>query len=68
MTVLGAPPMFLFPVYWLVRDPLLLGGYVVSWALFFLTARRYECVRCINFECPMNRVPGEVRKVFKKNR
>ncbi|AKB73407.1 hypothetical protein MSLAZ_0146 [Methanosarcina lacustris Z-7289] len=62
MTVFGALAMFLFPVYWLVRDPLLLGGYVVSWALFFLTARRYECVRCINFECPMNRVPGEVKK------
>ncbi|WP_048131311.1 hypothetical protein [Methanosarcina sp. 1.H.T.1A.1] len=66
VTVLGALPMFLFPVYWLVRDPLLMGGYVVSWALFFLTARRYECIHCINFECPMNRVPDDVRKEFEK--
>jgi len=64
MTVLGALPMFLFPVYWLVRDPLLLGAYGVSWALFFLTARRYECARCLNFECPMNRVPSDVKKEF----
>ncbi|AKB34461.1 hypothetical protein MSSIH_3771 [Methanosarcina siciliae HI350] len=64
MTILGALPMFLFPVYWLVRDPLLLGAYGVSWVLFFLTARRYECVRCLNFECPMNRVPSDVKKEF----
>lgn len=64
--VLGALPVFLFPVYWLIKDPLLLGAYVVAWALFFLTARRYECVRCINFECPMNRVPAEVKEDFEK--
>ena len=66
VTVLGALPMFLFPVYWLIRDPLLLGTYIVSWTLFFLTARRYECVRCINFECPMNRVPADVKNEFEK--
>ncbi|HIH92546.1 TPA: hypothetical protein HA338_00355 [Methanosarcina acetivorans] len=66
MTILGALPMFFFPVYWLVRDPLLLGAYCVSWALFFLTARRYECVRCLNFECPMNRVPAGVKEEFEK--
>ncbi|WP_440946514.1 hypothetical protein ACSAZL_21155 [Methanosarcina sp. T3] len=66
MTILGALPMFFFPVYWLVKDPLLLGAYAVSWILFFLTARRYECVRCLNFECPMNRVPADVKKEFEK--
>ncbi|KKH49346.1 hypothetical protein [Methanosarcina sp. 1.H.A.2.2] len=66
VTVLGALPMFLFPIYWLVRDPLLLVAYIVSWTLFFLTARRYECVRCLNFECPMNRVPADVKKEFEK--
>jgi hypothetical protein len=66
MAVLGALTMFLFPVYWLIRDPLLLGAYIVAWALFFLTARRYACVRCINFECPMNRVPVGVKEEFKK--
>lgn len=64
--VLGALPIFLFPVYWLIRDPLLLGAYFVAWTLFFLTARRYECVRCINFECPMNRVPAGVRERYEK--
>lgn len=66
MTVLGALPMFFFPVYWLVRDPLLLGAYIIAWILFFLTARRYECIRCLNFECPMNRVPADMKKEFEK--
>ena len=66
MTALGALPMFLFPVYWLVRDPLLLGAYIIAWILFFLTARRYECVRCLNFECPMNKVPAGAKEEFEK--
>ncbi|MDY0129025.1 MAG: hypothetical protein RBR63_02380 [Methanosarcina vacuolata] len=66
ITVLGALSVFLFPVYWLISDPLLLGAYIVAWILFFLTARRYECIRCINFECPVNRVPAEIKKDFKK--
>ncbi len=66
ITALGALPMFLFPVYWLVREPLLLGAYIVAWALFGMTARRYECIRCINFECPMNRVPADVKKEFEE--
>jgi hypothetical protein len=66
MTVLGALPMFFFPVYWLVRDPLLLGAYGVAWLLFFLTARRYECVRCLNFKCPLNRVPAGAEEEFEK--
>lgn len=66
VTILGALSVFLFPVYWLIRDPLLLGAYVVAWALFFLTARRYECVRCINFECPMNRVPAGLKERYEK--
>lgn len=66
ITVLGALCVFFFPIYWLIKDPLLLGAYIVAWVLFFLTARRYECVRCVNFECPMNRVPAEIQKDFKK--
>ncbi len=65
IVVLGALPVFLFPVYWLVRDPLLLGAYIVAWALFFLTVQRYECIKCINFECPVKRVPAEMRNDFK---
>lgn len=64
ITVLGALPVFLFPVYWLISDHLLLGAYIVAWVLFFLTAHRYECVKCINFECPMNRVPAKIQKKF----
>lgn len=66
ITALGALPVFLFPVYWLVRDPVLLGAYIIVWTLFFFTVRRYGCVKCINFECPVNRVPAEMRVDFKK--
>lgn len=66
MVVLGALPVFLFPVYWLVRDPILLGAYIVAWALFFLTAHRYECVKCVNFECPVSKVPADVKEEFEK--
>jgi hypothetical protein len=65
ITFLGALPVFLFPIYWLISDLLLLGAYAVAWALFFLTVQRYECTRCINFECPVNRVPAEIKKDFK---
>jgi hypothetical protein len=61
---LGALAIFLFPVYWLIRDSLLLIAYVVAWGIFFFTIQRYECIRCINFECLMNRVPAEGRKEF----
>ncbi|MGB9929427.1 MAG: hypothetical protein ACPK85_13665 [Methanosarcina sp.] len=58
--------VFLFPVYWLIRDPLLAATYIVSWLIFFLTARRYECVRCIYFECPLNAAGMEIKNNFKK--
>lgn len=63
---LGALAILLFPLNWLIRDPLLLVAYVVAWGSFFFTVQRYECVRCINFECPVNRVPIERRKDFEK--
>ena len=66
MIVLGALPVFLFPVYWLVREPIMLGAYIVAWVLFILTAHRYECIRCINFECPVNRAPTGVKVAFKR--
>jgi hypothetical protein len=66
ITALGALLVFLFPVYWLVRDPLLLGAYIIAWVLFILTAQRYGCVRCINFECPVNRVPAGMKEAFEK--
>lgn len=66
MSALGVLTIFLFPLYWLIRDPLLVGAYIVAWSLFFLTARRYGCTRCINFKCPMNAVQVEIKNNFKK--
>jgi hypothetical protein len=46
---------------------LLLGGQylwavVALWGLlmFFWTLRLYTCTQCVNFSCPLNRVPKEV--------
>jgi hypothetical protein len=66
IVVLGVLSVILFPVYWLVRDTLLLGAYVIAWALFFFTLRRYECTGCINFERSMNDVTTETRNNFQK--
>ncbi|MFW6052795.1 MAG: hypothetical protein ACOC8I_02680 [Desulfosalsimonas sp.] len=45
-----------FPVYWLLASPLLLIIYALSWAVLFIFLYRYECIRCIHKDCPMNRV------------
>lgn len=47
----------LFPVYWLLAEPLLLVIYALSWAVLMTFLYRYECVRCAHRDCPMNRVP-----------
>lgn len=44
-----------FPVYWLLAAPLLLAVYVLSWAVLFIFLNKYECVRCVYRDCPMNR-------------
>ncbi|MFP4159477.1 MAG: hypothetical protein ACLFQ9_06920 [Desulfobacterales bacterium] len=44
-----------FPVYWLLALPILLAVYLLAWAVLFIFLNRYECIRCIYRECPMNR-------------
>jgi len=64
--VLIALILFLSPIYWLVKDSLLLVAYTVSWMLFLLTLRRYEFVRCISVGCSVNKAPGDMKKQFKE--
>ena len=49
-----------FPLYWLAAKPLLLVVYAISWAVLAAFLNKYECIRCINDNCPMNRTasPG----------
>ena len=53
--------VILFPLYWLFQQVGLLAIFVMSLAVFFATIRRNECRRCIYFDCPVNRVPPEVK-------
>ena len=51
----------LFPVYWLYKSIGLLVIYGVSLTTLLATLRRYECGRCIHFDCPSNKVPEDIR-------
>ena len=66
MMDLGFLVVILFPIYWLFFQPLLLIIYLLSWAVFGLTLKRYECNRCIYFHCPANSVPNNVRAQYRK--
>lgn len=64
ITTFGFIILILFPLPWLLKEPFLLGAYLISMLVFLLTIWRYECPHCIYFSCPFNRVPIEVRKKF----
>ena len=51
-----------FPLYWLYRQIGLLTIYILCLSSFTLTLWKYECVRCLHFNCPANRVSEDVRK------
>jgi hypothetical protein len=49
--------IILLPTYWLSLQPSLLVIYALSWGVAIATLRRYECRRCVYFDCPSNRAP-----------
>ena len=53
-----------FPVYWLYLHHGLLAIYIVSLVVFVATMKRYECGRCIHFDCPANSVSEDIRRGF----
>ena len=43
--------------------------YFLSWIVFAMTIKRYECIHCIYFNCPANSVEKELKeKYINKNR
>lgn len=48
-----------FPVFWLLKTPLLLLVYLISWGLLVVFLRKCECSRCINRSCPLNSAPAD---------
>lgn len=53
-----------FPVYWLRFQWELLLLYFLSIGVVLLSIGLNECPRCLNFACPHNRVPDEVREAY----
>jgi hypothetical protein len=53
-----------FPFFWLHAHGGLLAIYLLSLLLLVSTLRKYECGRCIHFDCPGNNVPGDVRRDY----
>lgn len=62
MMVWGFTVMLLFPLYWLLQQPLLLAVYVAGWLIIGLTMKKYECCRCIYLHCPLNSIAAELRE------
>jgi hypothetical protein len=54
----AAPAVLLaFPLMWLVHELDLLVIFLLSLANFAAAVRRHECLRCIYYACPLNKVP-----------
>lgn len=60
MLILGFIIILFFPLYWLLKSPPYLLLYFLSWTVFALTLKRYECTRCIYFHCPANSVDKSI--------
>ena len=66
MITIGFLIIILFPIYWLFTQPLLLVIYLLAWAVFGLTLKRYECNQCIYFHYPANSVAKDLRDQYSK--
>jgi len=55
---------FSFPIYWLVQQPKFLVIYLLSAVIMLVTLARYECTRCMFFDCPFNRVSTDIKNEF----
>ena len=54
--------IIMLPIYWLLLQPGLLVIYLLPIGVLGLTLRRYECKRCVYFQCPSNCVPEKLKK------
>jgi hypothetical protein len=53
---------FSYPIYWLALQPKLLVIYLWAIGIMVWTLARYECNRCMFFDCPFNFVDEETKK------
>ena len=61
VSVIALLVIIMLPIYWLLLRPGLLVIYLLSTGVLGLTLRRYECKRCVYFQCPSNCVPEELK-------
>jgi hypothetical protein len=52
----------LFPIYWLLTNPILLVAFVVAVGMWYLAQFLRFCRRCRVSQCPFNRVPSLVSR------
>jgi hypothetical protein len=64
MLILGFIITIFFPLYWLFKSFQSLILYFLSWVVFAMTIKRYECTRCIYFYCPANSVEKELKEKY----
>jgi hypothetical protein len=53
--------LVVFPLYWLLQQPGLMVIFILSLVVFLSTVRKNECRRCIYFDCPVNKVPEDLK-------
>jgi succinate-acetate transporter protein len=51
----------------LQKEWTLLALYSGLTIMFFILLRKNNCIRCVNFSCPLNRVDMSTKKIFLKN-
>lgn len=61
---IGMAVLAFFPVYWLTFQWELLLLYFLAIGAVLLSIGLNECPRCLNFACPHNDVPQEVRAAY----
>jgi len=54
--------IIMLPIYWLLLRPGLLVIYLLSVGVMGTTLRRYECKRCVYYQCPSNCVPKKLKE------
>ena len=64
IVIAGFLIIIFFPLYWLLKSWQLCTVYFLSWIVFVMTMKRYECMRCIYFDCPSNTVEERVKKEY----
>jgi hypothetical protein len=62
MLILGFFVVIFFPIFWMLKSSQFFILYFLTWIIFAMTLKRYECTRCIYFNCPANSVGDKLKE------